>query len=145
MKVKVKKVPKHIEETKQVWRFDNYVKLVTTNTMELSAHPDLDIPIEAFVHKIIIPNPEKQHTPSVSLTISELEAKFEERNKIVDLLPSTVMQAIMRKNIFQIFNLCANYYTNGTLYDYAALEDLICQMSAASFIKYNKNLTQFLF
>lgn len=145
MKVKVKKVPKHIEEIKQVWRFDNCAKLVTTNTMELFAHPDLDIPIGAFVHKIIIPNSEKQPMPSVLLTLSELETKFKERNKIVDLLPSTVMQRIMRKNIAQIFTLCTNYYTDGTLYDYVALEDLVSRMSSIAFIKFNKNLTQILF
>lgn len=143
MKVKVKKVPKQIEETKQVWRFDNCVKLVTTNTMEPFAYSDF--PIGAFVHKIIIPYPEKQPMPSVLLTLSELEAKFKERNKIVDLLPSTVMQRIMRKNIAQIFTLCANYYTDGTLYDYVALDDLISRMSSIAFIRFNNNLTQFLF
>lgn len=145
MKVKVKKVPKQIEETKEVWRFDNCVKLVTTNTMELFTHPDLDIPIGAFVHKIIMPKAEKRYMPSVSLTLNELKAKFEERNKIVDLLPSTVMQRIMRKNIVQIFTLCTHYYTDGTLYDYAALDDLISRMSSIAFIKFNNNLTQFLF
>lgn len=144
MKVKVKKVPKQIEETKEVWRFDNCVKLVTTKSiMNPFEYPDL--PIGAFVHKIIIPKAEKRLIPSVSLTLSELEAKFKERNKIVDLLPSTVMQRIMRKNMAQIFTLCTNCYTDGTLYDYVALEDLISQMSSIAFINFNKNLTQILF
>ena len=123
MKVKVKKVPKQIEETKQVWNFYDSTRLVTINhSMDIK---NLDTPFKYYFHKVLIPPIEKDKIASCSqmMDFNQLKeelANFQVTNSIALFYGWSELNATCVKKVIEV---CETYISSKyrTLYDFKTI------------------------
>ena len=122
MRVKVKKAPKHIKETKEVWNFYNSIRLVTINH---DTDMKIDTPFKFYFHEVLIPPIEKDAITACSHImdfnkLKESLEKFREANSV------TLFYGWHELNndcVNAVIEVCESYNSSKycTLYDFKTI------------------------